>query len=70
MLKVKNIPQMVKVISKEEKLMSNERIVTLKDSLSFEEDVNGSHEKHGLRGHVTIIRENVKTGESGISGYC
>lgn len=46
--------------------MSNERIVTLKDSLSFEENINGLHEKHGLRGHVTIIRENVKTGESGI----
>lgn len=36
-----------------------ENNINVNDKLSFKED----HEKHGLRGHVTIYRENMKTGE-------
>lgn len=36
-----------------------ERSMDMKDFLSFKE----GHEKHGLRGHVQIFRENMETGE-------
>lgn len=37
--------------------------INISDSLSFKDD---SNVKHGLHGHVTIERENVKTGEKGL----
>jgi hypothetical protein len=36
-----------------------DKSIEIKDSLSFKD----SHEKHGLRGHIQILRENMKTGE-------
>lgn len=39
-----------------------ENSMEIKDKLSFKED----HEKHGLRGHVTIYRENMETGEKSL----
>lgn len=36
-----------------------EKSMDIKDNLSFKD----SHEKHGLRGHVQIFRENMETGE-------
>lgn len=37
--------------------------INISDALSFKDD---SNVKHGLHGHVTIERENVKTGEKGL----
>ena len=36
-----------------------DKSIEINDSLSFKD----SHEKHGLRGHIQILRENMKTGE-------
>jgi hypothetical protein len=39
-----------------------EKSVEMNDFLSFKDN----HEKHGLRGHVQIFRQNMETGETSL----